>query len=499
MKNRKIPCSNSLFANALLSFVKTACNVLFPIITFSYASRILGVEGIGRVNFTKSFTMYFTMIAMLGMNYYGTREAAKIRERKNDLCKFVYEMLVINAISTTCAYFLLFFAMVFVHELHSYIPLLLINSISILFAGMGLEWLYQALEEYRYIAIRSVVIQIVALLLMVIFVKDKEDVAVYAVICVIASYGSYLFNFIHSRKFINLGPRPQIIEIKKHIRPILLLFSMTLSIELYTVLDSTMLGLIKDDNAVGLYSSAIKINKIVNTLITSIGVVLLPRLSYYIGLKELKKLEEVSILVYQLIFMLSTPAALGLYVLSDEIILLFSGVAFQEAVVTMKILIPIVIVIPFSVITNLQLFVPMKKEKLIIKSTCAGAITNFIFNCLLIPLFSENGAAIATVLAETVVSIICLINLKKFFDLKKIFYEYYQFWCAVIPIYIIGYLFKVVISNYIIRIIGVMFVSTIVYFGLLWIMKNTCIINFTKMLNQKFLRNIEIRKTNNKL
>lgn len=485
MKNRKAICSKSFLSNSLFNFAKTACNVLFPVITFSYAAKVLGVEGVGKVNFAKSFMMYFTMIAMLGMNYYGTREAAKIRDHKNDLHKFVYEMLIINSISTVCSYLLLVFVIFFVHELHNYILLLMINSIAILLTGMGLEWLYQALEEYQYIAIRSIIFQMVAFLLMLIFVRKEEDVIAYAAICVFASYGAYLLNFFHGRKYINLRQKPKDLEVKKHLKPIFLLFAMALSIELYTVLDSTMLGFIKGDNAVGLYSAAIKINKIANTLITSIGVVLLPRLSYYIEQKEFEKLKEKSITIYHFVFMLSVPAAVGLYVLGDEIILLFSGTAFQEAAVTMKMLTPIVIVIPFSIVTNLQLFIPMKKEKLILMSTCTGAITNFVFNYLLIPFFSQNGAAVATVLAETVVSIVCLINIKKIFDISKIFYKYYQFWIAAIPILIIGHLFKAIVSNSITRVIGVALASIIVYFGLLGMMKNLCVAKFIKVLKQK--------------
>ena len=145
----------SLFHNYIFNLLKTACNILFPVVTFTYAARVLGVDGVGKVNFAKSFISYFTMIASLGMNYYGTREAAKRRDSKEELSKFSMEMLLINGASTLLAYLLLAVAMLFIPALREYETLLLISSIAIVLQGLGMEWLYQAVEEYRYIAIRS--------------------------------------------------------------------------------------------------------------------------------------------------------------------------------------------------------------------------------------------------------------------------------------------------------------------------------------------------------
>lgn len=185
---------------------------------------------------------------------------------------------------------------------------------------------------------------------------------------------------------------------------------MAVSIELYTVLDTTMLGFLQGDIAVGKYTAAIKVNKLANTIITSVGVVLIPRLSYYVGHGEFKIMKALIDKTYNFVFLLSVPAAIGLFSLSDNIIRLFSGSEFSSAGFTMRLMVPIVLFIPFSVVTNQQTFVPMEKENLILISTLLGAITNFIFNLLLIPRYSENGAAVATVLAEMIVAMVCYLN-----------------------------------------------------------------------------------------
>lgn len=193
----------SLLKNYVFNLVKTFSNLLFPIITFTYSARILGVEGVGKVNFAKAVITYFSMIALLGMNYYGTREAAKLRENKKQLSKFAHEMLLINGFATIVTYFLLFILMQTVPKFYEYKSLLIINSFSIALQSMGMEWLYQALEEYKYIAIRSVLFQVIALILMFFFVRDSGDIVWYAFIYMLATSGAYILNFINAKKYVD--------------------------------------------------------------------------------------------------------------------------------------------------------------------------------------------------------------------------------------------------------------------------------------------------------
>lgn len=261
---------------------------------------------------------------------------------------------------------------------------------------------------------------------------------------------------------------------------------MALSIELYTILDSTMLGFIKGDAAVGRYTAAVKINKTVNSLITSFGVVLIPRLSYYIGKKKDDQVRDLVNKTYNYMFMLSIPAAVGLFVLSDEIMLLFSGRGFASAAVTMRILTPIVVIIPFSVITNLQIFIPMAREKLILQSTLAGAVINFTLNQLLIPHYAENGAAVATVVAEAAVTVICFVNIGRFYSRKAIFAKYYQYWVASMPIPIIAAVCRLLPVGRWVGMAIVVVLSVVVYFGMLALMKNSCLIDAGRSIKKEF-------------
>ena len=477
----------SLFHNFLFNMIKTLNSILFPILTFTYSSRVLGAAGVGKVNFAKSIISYFTMLAMLGMNYYGTREVARLRNDREKLSRFCMEMLTINGCTTILAYVLLAVTMLFSPRLSDYRTLLLINSVAIVLQGMGMEWLYQGMEEYRYIAIRSALFQIGALASLFVFVRNENDVIPYAVVSLTASSGSYILNFFNARKFFDLHI-PAYFNLKKHLKPLFWLFSMAVSIELYTVLDTTMLGLLKGDVAVGLYTAAIKVERIVNAVIASVGVVLIPRLSFYIGQREYERINSIIDKAFNYIFMLSIPAAVGIFVLSDDIILLVSGNQFARAGLTMQIMSPIIIFIPFSTLTNQQIFIPMRKEKLILISTSVGAIVNLTLNALLIPRYAENGAAVATTIAEAAVALVCFVNGNIQFNVRKFFARYYQYWIAIILIPIICLVIKNVPVPPIIQIIMAIVLSCSEYFMCLFLMKNSYLSGACRQIHQNLIK-----------
>lgn len=479
--------SKSLVRNYIFNFIKTFSSLVFPLITFTYSARVLGVDGVGRVNFAKSFITYFSLFAMLGMNYYGTREASKLREDKDRLSQYVQEMLIINGVTTTAAYIILILAMFSVPKLQGYETLLIINSFAIALQGMGMEWLYQGLEEYQYIAVRSMAFQFISLILMFIFVRDADDVAAYAVINTLASYGSYVLNFWNARRYVSFRRRGRY-EIKRHLKPLLWLFALVVSMELYTVLDSTMLGFIHGDASVGRYTAAVKANKLTISLINAIGVVLIPRIAFYIGKGENDKLRVLVDKAYNYVFMLSIPAAVGLFMLSDEIIRLFSGAGFASAAGTMRIMVPIVVAIPFSAATNQQTLIPMGKEKLMLIATSVGAIVNLVCNSILIPRYAENGAAVATVVAESVVAVISFVNASKFFDMRATFRNYWQYWMAAIPIPLVAISMRTMTVHYIVRTGLVIVLSVSVYFVVLYLFRNQYFLDAVHIISKKLYK-----------
>jgi O-antigen/teichoic acid export membrane protein len=255
-----------------------------------------------------------------------------------------------------------------------------------------------------------------------------------------------------------------------------------------------MLGFIKGDTDVGVYSAAIKINRIAISVISSIGTVLVPRLSYYMGHGNKEQFMSLNTKVYQFVFMFSIPICIGIFMLSDEIVRIFCGNGFEDAGVTMKLLTPILLVIPISSVISNQTFFPLGKEKCILISTCIGAVTNFMLNTVLIPKYSYKGAAIATVIAESMVLLVCMIQLKRLFSIKRIFKGYYQYWMAALPIILIVYFIQWCGFGDVFTILFSVIIAAIVYFGILLLCRNVFIIEIIQFIINRFHRIIEDRR-----
>ena len=474
----------SLSANYIFNFLKTLCGILFPVITFTYSARILGVDGVGQVQFSRTMITYFSMIAMLGMNNYGVREAARVRDHPDQLSQFAQEALAINALTTAAAYVLFFLSLYIIPKFHDYRFLLLIASGEILLQSMGLEWLYQALEEYRYIALRSLAFQILALGCLFLFVRDRDDIAAYMIISIAATSGSYILNFIHAKKYIRFRRYPEY-HFRRHFKPLLVLFAMAVSIELYNVLDTTMLGFIHGDAAVGRYTAAIKINRVMVRLLTSLSAVMFPRISYYIGRNETEKTRRLIYRSYNYVFLLSVPCCVGLYCLSTEVILMLCGAEFLAASFTMRIMIPIMFVIPFSATTNQQTLVPMGEEWRILIATCVGAVTNIICNALLIPRFAEDGAAVGTLVAETAVAIVSFYNGGKFYLMKPAFAYLWQYVLAASPIPLIVWAVRHCLSGYFFICAAAIPVSGVIYGAILILLRNPYGMDIPRKLSRR--------------
>lgn len=473
MKNK------SLKKNAALNMVKTIMGLIFPLITFPYASRILQPSGLGKVNFAHSIISYFSMIAALGINTYAVREAAKLREDKAALTKFVKEILTINMTSTVIAYLLLSFTILFVPYFSEYRVLLVVCSGTILFTTLGMDWLYTALEEFSYITIRSILFQFLSLILLFVFVHTQEDYLKYASISVISSVGSNICNFIHARKYISITEK-----IKKtlchHLKPIFTLFAMSVAVSIYTALDTTMLGFIAGDEQVGFYTAATKINKIVLAVITAASAVLLPRLSYYISQHENEQFFNLSAKALNLIILLSLPCAVGLSLVARPVVLLLSGVSYESAIPVMQIMNPIIVAISLSGLIGIQIFMPLGKEKLTLVSVILGAVINFTLNLILIPKHGALGAGVATICAESSVTLFQLILARKYFEWKRIVPHVIQciFACIIMTLCIL-FLEKIQM-NMILQLVLTVIIGAFVYGTVLIVFHNKFILSIIK-------------------
>lgn len=422
----------SIKLNFIMNFLLTASSILFPLITFPYVSRVLGPTGTGNVTMGTSVVSYFTMVAMLGVPTYGVRACASVRDNKVELSKIVQELLIINIIMMLIAYIAFFITIFCVPSFRIMKTLYLMSSIAIVMNVIGVNWLYQGLEQYSYITFISLVFKVVALVLMFALVHKADDYIWYALITVIGGFGSSIFNFIRLRKLILLKPF-QHYDFKRHIRPMFTFFAMTVATTVYTNLDVVMLGLMKSNYDVGLYNAAVKIKLIMVSLVTSLGTVLLPRISYYYEQNQVKEFHNLISKVFSFVLLFAIPCCLYLMVFAKDTILFLSGKEFLEAVPAVIIITPTILLIGLSNITGIQVLVPTGKESLVLRSVVCGAVVDFVLNLMMIPKFGAAGAAFGTLAAELVVLIVQCVYLKALLNQIKTTIEWRCLFESLVP------------------------------------------------------------------
>lgn len=477
----------SFIGNTLYNILYKVCSLLFPFIISVYSSRVLLAEGVGKVAFANNIVSYFTLLAAMGIPNYGIREVARARNDKKELNKVFSELFIVNTISTTIclvAYYLIINSNSFFSK---EITLYNIVGISIFLNYFNVDWLYSGIEEFKFIAVRSIIVKILLLFAVVVFVKDKNDYVVYAFISCLAIAGNYIWNILLlNSKGITFAFKQ--IHIVRHIKPIVILLCTTLSIELYTLLDTTMLGVWGNDKVVGYYSNASRLVKVFITLIVSVSGALLPRLSLYYKEKKYNKCSELINKVFSYLFLFAVPVGVGIFMLAPEMVDFMYGETFDAAINTVRILSLLTFVLSFSNLFGTQILLTVKCEKKLLFATMIGAFTNIILNSLLIPSFYQDGAAIASVISETIVTCLTFGFARQYFYIKTNKRTVVSVSLAsLIMMGVMVYIKRMSFSNIEILICSFV-IGVIVYFSTLLVLKNREAMEMVKIVkswNQK--------------
>lgn len=391
--------------NAFMNCTRTVSSIIFPLILFRYVNGILMVENMGKVHFSNSIINYFGMIACLGIPSYAVREGVRLRDKPDELRLFCSQMFSLNLLSTAVSYALLFGAVACFPALHPYRVLLTILSVNILGTTIGVGWFFSVIEDYTYVTVRTLLFQILSLALTFLLVKTPDDLYIYAVILVLSTSGASLINFLYSMRFVRIGLTATL-NPRRHLAPILILFSTSIAIVIYVNSDVTMLGLMVGDYAVGIYSVAVKIYTILKNVLASILAVLLPRLSLQFARQQMDEYQKTLSSALSALFILTLPVIIGINVLCRETVLIVSGPLYLGAMTPLRILSVSIFFSIFASFFSNSVLLPQRKEKIVLVATTVSAAVNVLLNLFMIPIFHETGAAITTLLAEITVVLI---------------------------------------------------------------------------------------------
>lgn len=401
--------------NVVLNVIRMSLSVFFPLITFPYASRTLGAESLGTVNYTLTFVNYAALIAALGISPYAAREGARVREDKARIGQFTRQIFTLNLLTTLLAYVILFITVSLLGGLHPYWKLILIQSLSILFTTLSVEWLNVIYEDYLYTTIRGVATNLLTVVLLFLLVKRPEDYYLYAGLTVVSHAVVSIANYFHCRRYVAIGLTGKI-DLKRHLRPILIFFASSLAVSIYVNSDSTMLGWMVGNVNVGLYSAAVKVYSMVKTVLAAMYGVTISRMAFYLSSNDQEAYRSLCRKVVNGINTVLLPGAFALFLFSKDIILILSGKEYETAGTALQTLSVglVFAIIGGFIVTCVN--IPNGREKINMYAAFGSAMINIVLNIFIIPSFQQNGAALTTVIAELVVCAVCFV---RSFDLLR--------------------------------------------------------------------------------
>ena len=371
--------------------------IILPIITTPYVTRVFSSNDLGTYSFFNSIVTYFVLLATLGVANYGTKEISGNRTiiRKNFWG--IYTLQLGATILSLTLYILLCLTFSLMQN-----PVAYILGLSLLSKGLDISWLFQGLEDFRKITVRNITVKLVGIIAIFLFIKSASDLYLYVFLLTIFELLGQLSMWLPAREFIG-KLHFDLMYAKRHLKPVILLFLPQIAISLYVSLDSTMLGVLASARDVGIYDQALRLVNILLTLVTSLGSVMLPRVSNLLSSgdhKAVNKMHEMSFLIYNLVIF---PIIAGMLIVNDDFVNFFLGQDFQEARYAIAIMIFRMFFIGWTNIMGIQILIPHNKNKEFMISTTIPAIVSVGLNLLLLPKLGYIGAAIVSVLTETLV------------------------------------------------------------------------------------------------
>ena len=482
MENKK-----NITKNYIYNLIYQILTIILPIITTPYLSRVLGAKGIGIYGYTISIVTYFTLIGALGISKYGQREIAYVQNDKENRSRVFWELNIIRICTISITLLIFWLAFCLKGEYVTYYRILLLELIAVL---LDITWFFQGIEDFKKVVIRNIIIKLISVILIFMLVKKSEDLIKYFYIYALSNFLGNGTLWINIKKYVSMV-KINFKDLKKHIKPMISLFIPQIATSIYTVLDKTMLGILENNiSEVGYYEQSQKIIKIALTFVTTMSVVMLPRISNVYAKGETEKIKEYMKKSFNFNWFLSIPIIFGIIAISKNFVPWFYGNGYEKIIGLLIYTSPIILFIAFSTTIGSQYLISVKKQNIQTIAVGIGAIVNVILNFILIPKLKSVGAVIATVIAEFLIVLtetIYVINNGNM-KLKYIFKGAYKYMFAGIIMCIFTYLISTQMPIGAICTICQILIGIVIYIGVLLIFND----EFLKGILNKLLKRKEV-------
>lgn len=399
--------NKSLAKNSIYNVIYCGFTALFPLVSLSYISRILMVDGIGKIEYARTVVTYFIIISTLGVPNYGLKTIAQTGDDLIKKSRAFWEIFYLKCFSTSVCSFAYYGFITMNSYFDGRRTLFYIMGSLLIFDVANIDWYFQGNDDYSYITKRSIAIKILSFIFIVIFVRNTDDYIKYALLNCFAFVGNYVFDMLRIRKQVKFIPLNEC-DISKHVKAVLVLFGATLATEIYTMLDSVLLEYFHGEVYVGYYTNSVKIVRFIYNLSIAMTAAFYPRISLYIKDNNMKAANDLLSKGCKILIIFALPAAIGLFSVADLIIPILLGDTFIPSIQCARVLSVLVIIFSFAASLGQTVLIASGNENRILLATTCGAAVNFALNLLLIPQYKHNGAALASVIAEILVTVVML-------------------------------------------------------------------------------------------
>lgn len=474
--------TQSLKKNYIYNLTFQVLAIIIPLITTPYLSRVLGADGIGIYSYVESISAYFVLFATLGLTIFGQREVSYVQDDIKKRTIVFWETFIIQLVSSLIC----IVAYVFFSFLQKDPLLYLVLVINLFTVVVNVSWLFQGMEEFGRIVLRNIIFKLLGLAYVFIFVTERDDVIVYL-------FGVAFFAFLNNLSYWTMLPkfvnRPILKDLHptRHLKTVFSLFLPTIAISIYTVLDKTMIGVITDDPCEnGYYEQAIKMSKVVLTIVTSLGVVMVPRIGHYFSKGDMASVKSSMYNSYRFVWLLSIPLSLGLISLSSNFVPWFYGSGFDKVAPLLGILGLLIIAIGISNVTGIQYLIPTNRQTYLSISVITGAGVNFVLNIFFIKYFASIGAAFSSVIAEFFISFLLLFLVRKELSLYKIFKSGLNYYIAGTVMMVILLFMRDKFEPSLMNTVFLVLIGGSIYLLILVILKDEFFVSNLKAILRKF-------------
>lgn len=431
--------------NFIYNSTITISNYLFPLLTYPYVTRVLGLSNIGICNFIDSVIYYFYLVSFMGITTCGIREIAKVKGHKYKMSKTFSRLLTLHVISTAVAIMILLICMYTVPKFYQYRDLLYVGVMKLVFQLFLIEWLYTGLEDFSYIMRRTIFIKFLYVISVFIFVHDVSDYKVYFCLSVAMVGVNALVNAVHARKFVKYKVD---FHVKQYLLPFFTLGFYSLITSMYTTFNVTYLGFVCGTDEVGKYTTATKLYSIIIALFTAFTGVMIPRMASLIEEGKMTEFKDKCQKSMSVLISFTLPAIVLFIIFSPDLVYLLAGKGFEGAYLPSRIVMPLLLIIGLAQILVMQILTPLKKDKAILFNSILGAVIGISLNIWIVPSYGAVGAAIAWLLSEIVVTTLAQFFVCKYVDIIFPFKDFIKDVLLYLPAMVILYLICTYVETY---------------------------------------------------